>query len=190
MGVGAWIIVDNPFWQGAIEYLQTDTPAATLGVWRNLRATHVLWPNQKEQRTPADIARDAVFARTVAAFAGPPRVVAGYDVAELVPAGGAAPGAPTGGVADAASPTRIAWLACGTERPIGIYTPQGLADGAIAAPLDAAVLSSKPASALAEVNAAAVAGSCPETDAARSFIDANFRQVMQTGEVGIWARQK
>src|SRR5262249_28494285 len=117
LGVGVPVICDNPAWQGGIDYLELDTPELTLKTWRRFGATHVLWPLQKELRTPEDLAGDAVFARAANAFSGSPFTVAGFRVAKLVRH--KAPAVERG-------PTRIAWLGAG-ERALGVYTPAGLA---------------------------------------------------------------
>jgi hypothetical protein len=180
VGVGVPLIADNPAWQGTIDYLQLDTPQAAFRAWRRLRATHLVWPPQKETRAHEDLARDAVFARAAHAFARPPSTIAGYRLAELLP-GASAPAVDR--------PTRIAWLACG-DRKLGLYTPAGLVAGTVATPLSSPALARDPASALADANAFIVAPGCSEAEPARSWISGSgrFTSVMQSGDHTLWVR--
>jgi hypothetical protein len=179
LGVGVPAITDNPDWQGSIEYLQLDTPARVLRRWLRLGGTHLLWPFQKEARSPEDLARDAVFGRASAAFTNSSFTVAGFRVAALVER-------EAKGVFRA--PTLIAWLGCGSERALGVYTPAGLASGAAVKPLTHEALQRDPAATLAEINAVWSRPDCAETVVASDELSKAFKEVMRTGEVRLWIR--
>jgi hypothetical protein len=180
VGVGTQLLHDNPAWQGAIDYLALDTPERTFKKWRELGATHVLWPSQKEARAPDDLARDAVLARAVAAFTRSPFTVAGYKVAQLVRGPARDP---------ERDRTRIAWLGCGSERALGIYTPEGLALGNVEHPLTSVELASDPSTALAKANAVWTRASCAEAVSASSVLSGQFEEVLRSGEITLVVRR-
>jgi len=173
LGVGAQVLCDNPAWQGGIDYLLLDTSEGTARRWRQLGATHVLWPLQKEARAPEDLARDAVFARAAEDFTRSPFTVAGYRVARLIRrAAGPLQ----------RRPTRIAWLTCGSERALGIYTPTGLALGTVDQPLTSAELTRDASAALAHVNAVWHRSSCAQAATAQAVLSKQFQEVLRSGD--------
>jgi len=119
LGLGHRFVEDTPGWQGAIEYLQTNTPAATARLLRSLGVTHVMWAPRRDALSHADLARELVFARAMAEYFQQRSVIDGWHVGELR----AEPQVP----ALAGTPTVIAWLACDSDVTPGIYTPRGLA---------------------------------------------------------------
>ncbi len=181
LGAGVPAICDQPGWQGGIDYLQLDSPADTLRLWRQLGATHLVSPESKEARAPTDLARDAVFCRTEEAFTDSRFTVAGYRVARLVDR---APSVVMSG------PTRIAWLACGGDRTLGIYTPAGLADGTLETALSNEALERDPSSALAQVNAAWLNATCAAAKDAAATLSEQFVEVMRSGELSLRIRNR
>jgi dolichyl-phosphate-mannose-protein mannosyltransferase len=179
LGVGAPAITDNPDWQGSIEYLQIDQPEEVRRRWRALGGTHLLWPFSKETRPPEDLARDTVFGRASVAFTNSSFTVAGYRVAELV---------------DRPAPksmqnrTLIAWLGCGTDRSLGVYTPAGLASGTLDRPLSKDQLEREPSLALAEINTLWFKWDCEDSRAALEVVSHQFTKVMVTGNFELWVR--
>ena len=181
VGVGTSLLCDNPAWQGAIDYVALDTPERTLRKWRRLGATHVIFPLHKEARDPEDLARDAVFARAAVAFTRSPFAVAGYQVARLV----------DHRPRDAErEPTRIAWLGCGTERALGVYTPEGFAGGELDHPLTSAELSSDASAALAGVNAVWLRSGCSDAASAEAVLSKHFKEVLRSGDVTLVIRAR
>jgi len=180
LGVGAQVICDNPAWQGSIDYVLLDTPERTANRWRRLGATHVLWPLQKEERVAEDLARDAVFARAAVAFTRAPFTAAGYRVAELDG---------RKGPAQEREPTRIAWLGCGSERALGVYTPSGLVLGTVDKPLTSADLARNASVALADVNAVWSRSSCADAGPARDVLSQQFTEVLRSGDAALAIRQ-
>jgi hypothetical protein len=180
VGVGTALLCDNPAWQGAIDYLALDTPERTLKKWRRLGATHLVWPLQKEARVPEDLARDAVFARAAVAFTRS-FTVAGYQVVRL-----------THHRARHAerAPTRIGWLGCGSERALGVYTPEGLALGRLDRALTSAELTTDASAALAEVNAVWVRASCSEATSARAVLAEQFTEMLRSGDATLMVRTR
>ncbi len=187
MGSGVWLVVDNPWWEGGLEYLQTDSPEQTVATLRRFRATHVLWP-EHTSRPPEDMGRDAVLARTTLTYGEQPLHVAGFEIVPLRPAS-----ADSRRPADrqlAASPTRIAWLTCAPNRGLGLYSPTGLGSGTPVALLDAARLKADPNATLAGANVALTRGGCAEADAARNVLSAQFAPVMEESGTTLWARAR
>jgi hypothetical protein len=186
MGSGVWIIVDNPYWEGGLEYLQTDTPEATMGLWRKFGATDVLWPEAKGAQNPEASGRYAVMIRAMLLDGEPPLHVAGWAITPLKP-----DGARPRSVAERQfeqSPTQIAWLTCQAERRLGIYSPAGLGSGATPRPLDPAALKNDPSSALSGANVVLTRAGCPEADAAAPALAAQFRKATELGDVVLWVR--
>lgn len=181
VGAGVQSICDNPAWQGSIDYLALDTPERTLKRWTRLGATHVLWPAHKEARAPEDLARDAVFARAATAFTRGSFNVAGYEVEKLVH--------PSLRAHDR-EPTRIAWLACGTERKLGIYTPKGLAFDSVEAALSTADLARDPSAALAKVNAVWSRASCDAARSAGAVLSDEFKEVLRSDDAVLAVRKR
>jgi len=180
-GVGAELLCDNPAWQGAIDYLALDTPERTAQKWRQLGATHVLWPLQKEARGPEDLAYDAVFARAALAFTRSGFSVAGYEIARLVDRGARRA---------EREPTRIAWLACGSERALGVYTAHGLAAGTPMRPLASADLASDASTALAGVNAVWFRSNCSEASSAQAVLSRQFKEVLRSADATLLVRTR
>lgn len=119
LGLAHQFVEDTPGWQGAIEYLETDSPAITQQLWRSLGVTHAMWTGRKDGLSHADVAREIVFARAASAYFEQQHMIDGWHVGELreQPANPAL----------AQLHTSIAWLACDSDVSPGIYTPRGLA---------------------------------------------------------------
>ena len=179
LGVGVPAITDNPDWQGSIEYLQVDQPDQVMRRWLALGGTHLLWPWSKEPRPPEDLARDTVFGRTSVAFTDSAFSVAGYQVAELI--NRPAP-------ESMRTHTLIAWLGCGSERSLGVYTPAGLANNTLEKPLSQQQLKRNPTAALAEINTLWFKWDCEDSRAILPIITQQFTKVMVTGGVELWVR--
>ncbi len=179
VGAGVPAVWDQPLWAGRIEYLQLDTPEVVFHTWREVGATHILWPYAKEARAADDLARDAVFARASVAFSEAPFTVAGFRVAKLVDRPGSAL---------ARQPTQIAWLGCG-DRTLGIYTPAGLAAGHVVEHLSQRSLRSDPRAVLANANAVWIKDGCADANGVASALEADFVQVMRSGNLGVWVRR-
>ncbi len=187
MGSGVWLVVDNPWWEGGLEYLQTDSAEQTVAAWRRFGATHVLRPENTEQ-TPEGMGRDAVLARAIFTYAERPLHAAGFELYPLRPAS-----ADSRQPADrqlAAAPTRIAWLTCVPRRPLGVYSPVGLGSGAPVALLDAARLRADPSATLAGANVVLTRGGCPDADAAGGVLSAQFARVMEESGTALWVRSR
>jgi hypothetical protein len=181
LGAGVQAICDNPAWQGRIDYLQLDSPEAVLHTWRALGATHLVWPFAKEARAPDDLARDAVFARASVAFTSSADTVAGYRVARLEVR------TPPPPLRDA---THIAWLACGGDRELAVYSPAGLSSGTAESTLSEQALKQAPGSALAAINAVWLKPHCAEAKAAQAVLSEEFTEVMRSGELVLWIRNQ
>jgi hypothetical protein len=179
LGVGVPAITDNPDWQGAIDYLQIEPPDEVLRTWLALGGTHLIWPYAKEPRQAEDMARDAVFGRASVAFTDSSFEVAGYRVAELIDRP-----APK----SMQTPTSLAWLGCGSERALGVYTPAGFAKGTVEKPLTREELERDPSAALAEANTLWFKWDCEDSRAILPIISQQFTKVLVTGAHELWVR--
>ena len=110
---------DTPGWQGAIEYLDTDSPRDTADLLAKLGVTPRFGPDIKTIRRAPTPAREAVFARTLAEYVPQYELIDGWHA-------GALRNRPKD-LASATSRTTIAWLVCDADAKPGIYSPRGLA---------------------------------------------------------------
>jgi hypothetical protein len=192
LGLGHEFLVDEIGWQGAIDYVVLDSPAAAFALWRKLGATHVSWFRDRGGTAPEDLAREAVFARTLQQYAS----------SELLPVGARiltklreAPAQ----AALATAPTRIAWLGCGGDPATGLYSPRELArrnqPGETSEQRERAQrweekLSQSPRGALTQANALIVRASCPEVGRMLDGLRTEFEMRIQAGDVTVWARHR
>jgi hypothetical protein len=179
LGLGTASISDTLAWQGAVDYKVIDTPKAAYQLWRKMGATHVMWWPERGA-SPGEMAREAVFARTVDLWAEAPEHVDDKRLAKLKdePRDAAA----------AEQPTTIAWLAC-SDVPNGMYSPRGLVDRSPSATLAEDDLRKKPLEALAGANAIVRRSSCDFGENASAVIASQFKQMSQSGEVTLWVRR-
>jgi hypothetical protein len=167
-----------------------DTPEAAWRLWKSLGATHVLWWPDRGDMAAEELAREAVFARTVASYGASPESIGDKRLSKL----GRGPAALGQGstpwsVASGQQATVIAWLGCGADPVTGLYTPRGLVGRAPAQTLTPARLREAPNDALAHANALVWRPSCPELAATRSAIMRGFTEVIHAGGVGLWIRR-
>jgi hypothetical protein len=178
LGLAHQFVEDTPGWQGAIEYLDSGSPAATARLLRSLGVTHVAWVPRKDHLGRADVAREAVFVRTMAAYFKRGSVVDSWSVGELTAT--PASGAPVD------EPTTIAWLACGSDAPVGFYTPRGLSEGN-----PTSRISTEPSAAavdLTQVNAVVTRSRCPSEAQLTTVLNQSFTRAEPCGDMTIWVR--
>jgi hypothetical protein len=179
-GLRTQFICDALGWQGAIDYLVLDTPTATARLWRDLGATHVVFTN-RGVTAPEDLGREAVFARTTDHFCATTEEVAGWRLCRL----GDTPIDPQ----LAAAPTRIAWLGCNSDPPLGIYSPKALSERKPERPLTMQELADDPLNALAAANAAIVWPACNDHHATVEMLSTQFESRIVAGDVAVWTRK-
>jgi hypothetical protein len=179
-GIHANTVVDEPGWQGAIDYLSLGSAERTLGLWRELGITHVAWGTDLGDMSPEDLAREAVFSTAIRRGSEQaPRMVGGKHLVKL----------------RAAKPKtdapalRIAWLGCGGDPPIGIYDPPGLKPRIPAATLDPKKVGEDALQALVGVDALVLRPSCDYASAAKPAIEKQFDHVATAGDVSLWVRR-
>jgi hypothetical protein len=180
LGLATQFVDDAPGWQGKKEYLNTDSPRATLELLRNIGVTHALWERQRGAMSRADIAREAVFARATAEYVTQKKTIDGWQIGTLRerPAD----------VASANRVTTIAWLACDADAIPGIYSPRSLAMGT---PLRRTVPIFQPTDAINELSKANVAitrARCQTMSAALGVLNLEFSQAAQLGDLTLWIR--
>lgn len=187
LGLGHAFLVDEIGWQGAIDYAVLESPAAARALWRKLGATHVSWFRNRGSTSPEDLAREAVFARTLQQY-----------TTEAVPAGGRLLARLMDRPKDAAlanAPTRIAWLGCGGDPMTRVYTPGELAhpgarDLSQVSRLSDENLRQEPLKALTQVNALIVRASCHSVAATLDRLKAEFETRIDAGDVSVWVRNR
>lgn len=180
LGLGHASISDTLSWQGAVDYMVTGTPKATFELWQRLGATHVLWWPDRGGMSPAELAREAVFMRTVALYGERPETIGDKRLCKLR----SEAGSPT-----AEAPTVIAWLGCGGDPAPAFYSPRDLVRTSPSTPLDLAQLRTDAAAALAGANAVVWRPACGEVESARPVIGTSFEQVTHAGDLGLWLRR-
>ncbi|HMA96653.1 MAG TPA: hypothetical protein VKP30_28400, partial [Polyangiaceae bacterium] len=121
LGLGVRVVSDGPGWQGAIEYLDHDSPQSTAQLMRGFGVNEVFRRGEHGGMSPTDAAREIVLLRWLQSYGKRERRIEEARLTTIV----------TEPVrADLAQePTRIAWLDCNEQASRGLYTPRGLAQG-------------------------------------------------------------
>jgi hypothetical protein len=88
-----------------------------------------------------------------------------------------------------AAPTKIAWLGCGDDPTLGLFTPRGLVQRTPESTLSKDAVRSEPLDALAQANAIILRSSCDYLGKAVADIPRQFKQMRRAGAVTIWVRQ-
>jgi hypothetical protein len=181
LGLGVPTIEDEIGWQGTFEYVDLDVPARAAELWRKLGATHALWLPDRGDQTWRQLAREAVFQRTLKLYQAGEAQHGEFRLTTLRPT--------TLHPEAAAAPTRLAWLGCGGDPAAGLYTPQGLGDGRPERRFAPEALAGDPRGTLAEVNAIVLRDSCGGQGPLQSEIYARFERVVSAGGVALWIRR-
>ncbi len=182
LGIGVPTVVDETGWQGAIEYLELGGPRAVDQLWRSFGITHVLWRIQMGDSSPADLAREAVFASALHVLGdGPPRASGDWRITKLRANSPALP--------ETTPLLRIAWLGCGGDPPLGIYRPAGLVKRDPEKTLTESQVENDTQAALRGVDALVLRPSCDYASKAKPAIERQFDLHATAGDVGLWTRR-
>jgi hypothetical protein len=174
-------VSDTIGWQGAIDYLLLDTPNATVDLWRTMGITHGVWWPDAGGMSPDELAREAGFARAADLWGTQPEDIGDRRLTALTPQARDA--------ALAARPTRIAWLGCGGDPPLGIFTPSGLAARTPERKLREDAVRTAPLSEIAEANALVLRPSCGYLAGVEAQVAQQFKQMVKAGDVALWVRR-
>ncbi|HEY0706358.1 MAG TPA: hypothetical protein VGG33_06155 [Polyangia bacterium] len=181
LGIGRPTVVDEIGWQGLFEYLHIESPSRAFALWRKLGVTHALWQPDRGDQSPTSLAREAVFVRTVKFHQRAETQNGGVRLSTLT----TEPSPPS-----AEAPTRIAWLGCGGDPSLGVYSPLALAKGRPPEiGIDADTLATRPGDALQLANAAIVRSSCGGRESVHSELSRNFETGISAGGVTLWIRR-
>jgi hypothetical protein len=180
LGLNHEFLVDEPGWQGAIDYTVLESPAAVFALWRRMGASHVSWFRNRGATSPEELAREAVFARTLQQYTGESADASVRLVAKLVDR--------AKDDSAAAAPTLTAWLGCGGDPPTGIYSTRELAPRSPSIALTEQSVREVPLQALSRANALVVRPSCDVVPAIVGSLRAEFETLIDAGDVSVWVR--
>jgi hypothetical protein len=180
LGLGTASVQDTLAWQGAVDYKVSGTPQTTRDLWLSLGTTHVMWWPDRGPASPAELARDAVFARTIDLWGTPPEHIGDKRLSKLL-------SEPRNSSTE--QPVVSAWLGCGGDPTTGLYSPRELVAGAPTRTLSVDALRESPLDALAAANAVVLRPSCDYAGKASAEISSQFSRAIQAGDVGLWVRR-
>jgi hypothetical protein len=181
LGMMAETVSDTVGWQGAVDYTLLETPNDTVDLWRKLGTTHVMWWPDRGGMSPEELAREAGFARAIDQWGDGPEDIGDKRLGKLM----ANPKNST----LAAQPTRIAWLGCGGDPHLGIFTPKGLAARKPEGRLSEEPVHAAPLGELTAANALVLRPSCGYLSGVESEISKQFKLMIKGGDVSLWVRQ-
>ena len=181
LGLGVPTIEDEIGWQGTFEYVDLSVPARAAELWRKLGATHALWLPDRGDQTWRSLAREAVFQRTLKLYQAGEAHHGEFRLTTLR-ATSLRPQA-------AETPTRLTWIGCGGDPPLGVYSPQALSDGKPEQRFTLEALAADARGTLANVNALVLRDSCGGQSAFLNEIYARFERVVSAGGVALWIRR-
>jgi hypothetical protein len=180
LGLGTASIQDTPAWQGAVEYIVLGSPEATYRLWHELGATHVMWWPDRGGMSTVELAREAVFARSVELWGDGEESIGDKRLCKLR-------SEPRDRQA-AEQATTIAWLGCGDDPPTALYSARSLATRTPVENLSREQLRGSPLEALARANAIVLRSGC---DLGRAYaeIPGQFKLTTRAGDVNLWVRR-
>jgi len=181
LGILRGSVHDTVGWQGAVEYLLLDTPDATVAQWREMGVTHLLFWHDRGATSPEDLARESVFSRALVQWGDGPEEIDGKLVSKLRSS--------PRNAEQTAAPTRIAWLGCGGDPPLGLYDPRGLGERKPLRELEEQAVHDSALETLADANALVLRPSCEYLAGVEAALGQHFTLSMKAGDVSVWARK-
>ncbi len=181
LGMMAETVSDTIGWQGAIDYLILETPDATVDLWRRLGITHAVWWPDRGGMSPEELAREAGFARTIDQWGDGPEDIGDRRLSKLrtSPRSGAL----------AAQPTRIAWLGCNGDPPLGVFSPKGLAARTPEQELTEDRVHEAVLNAVSAANALVLRPSCGYLRGVEQEVSKQFKLMIKAGDISLWVRR-
>ena len=131
--------------------------------------------------SPEEVAREAGFARAIDQWGTNPEDIGDRRLSALA----TIPRDAT----QAARPTRIAWLGCGGDPPLGIFTPSGLAERTPERKLTEDAVRSAPLSEIADADALVLRPGCSTLTGVEAQVAQQFKQMIKAGDVALWVRR-
>jgi hypothetical protein len=180
LGAGTRLVGDEPGWQGAISYLELNSPEATSRLWQQLGVTHSVWHYNKNALNRNRLAEELIFRRTIHAYGEDLGTIGGRRFFALK--------TETEAPSLAQEETRIAWLACDLLMKSGIYEASGLAKGRASQWLSD-VFPRTPGGRLGQANALLIKDGCNERRLLSSA-PGEFKEVGRAAELSLWIRTK
>ena len=174
-------VSDTIGWQGAIDYLLLDTPSAVVDLLHKLGVTHAVWWPDPGGMSPEEVAREAGFARAIDQWGTQPEDIGDRRLSALT--------SQPRDAALAARPTRIAWLGCGGDPPLGLFTPAGLTTRTPERKLTEEAVRSAPLAEIADANTLILRPGCGTLAGVEAQIAQQFKQMIKAGDVALWVRR-
>jgi hypothetical protein len=174
-------VSDTKGWQGAIDYLLLDTPNAAVEAWHRLGITHAMWWSDRGGMSPEDLAREASFVRAIDQWGDGPHEIEERRVSALT--------VKSRKPALAGQPTTIAWLGCGGDPPLGLYTPPALCKREPVYKLNEARVHDAALEELITANAVVIRPSCEHLEGVEEEMAKQFKKMIKAGDVSLWIRR-
>ena len=182
-GAGVLTVNDVVGWQGGIFFPALESPAAAVGLLREMGVTHAAWFADRGALSLPELAGEAVFVRMVQQYGADPRTTpAGRRLARL--------GDRPQSDALAGAPTRLAYLTCDGGIAPAIYSPRGLIDATGGAPLARERVVASTLATLADANAIVLQAGCAHYDGVADQLAREFERLGHAGDKELWARAR
>jgi hypothetical protein len=181
LGLNRKSISDTAGWQGAIDYLLLDTPVEVAAAWRRLGITHAMWWADRGGMSPEELAREAVFIRAIEQWGDEPKELDEKRLSAL--------GSHPRNGARAEQATRMAWLGCGGDPKLGIYSPSGLVKREPARKLREDRVHKDALQELDPANILILRPSCGYLDGVEPQIEQQWKRMVKAGDVSLWVRR-
>jgi hypothetical protein len=182
LGLGAAAVNDEPGLQGGIDYVLLDTPAASAELLRQYGVTHATWFAERPSMSPSIVAREAVFTRVASQYFSPNFRINEYRFGEFR--------AQPMNANEARLPTKIAWLDCHGEVPIGIYSPHGLVKRQRERAFVSALTPETVRELLAPANVVVLSKGCESEQRTFDSVKADFIATEVYGDRTLWLRPR
>jgi hypothetical protein len=182
LGTHVEILTDETGWQGAIDYLQHQSPHDTLSTWKQVKATHVIWQPNRGGADSNDVARELVFLRAVHEYAKPTAPLRDWyvDPIRFVDESPLAK-----------QPNVLGWYVCNTIPRPGIYEVRQFAKSSSMQTFpNNAVADAQAISAVAKTNAIALDSHCQGSERLREYIGSSFVRMGSAASIELWIRSR
>ena len=181
MGLQTMSLTDEPGWQGAIEYLELDSPDKVAALWRSMGVTHILTTHDLYAAELPYFARELVYSRALQHYTSPfAKPIGGWQILTLKSLS-------TPDMA-ATQSTKIGWLVCQSALPAGVYAPIDIVPNRSSKAHGSSAGPTEPALVVEAANALIVRPSCSDTPV-RSQLERQFSFILERNDYQLWIRK-